>query len=84
MRRMSLSVFGVGATPPLKTIPASCEKSDLLEFAFGPESIIKLTAWEAATLKIDFICAVRDFVVTWSVAYRCLVCLVLNRCCVKL
>jgi len=34
----------VGTTPLLKTIPASREKSYLLEFAFGPEPIIKLIA----------------------------------------
>src|SRR5882762_8641094 len=43
--------------PLLKTIPVSREKSDLLEFAFGPEPIVNLIAWEVATLKIDFICA---------------------------
>src|SRR6266436_2173197 len=53
--------------PLLKTIPVSREKSDLLEFAFGPEPIVNLIAWEVATLKIDFICAAPDFFVTWRV-----------------
>jgi hypothetical protein len=39
----------------VKTIPALLEKSDLLEFTFGSEPIIKLIAWLAVTLKIDFI-----------------------------
>src|SRR5258706_14622896 len=52
-------------SPLLNTIPVSCEKSDLLEFPFGPEPIVNLVAWEAATLKIDFICATPDFFVTW-------------------
>ena len=47
---MSVSIFGAGVTPLLKTIPVLFEKSDLLEFAFGAEPIIKLIAWEAATL----------------------------------
>jgi hypothetical protein len=33
----------LGATPLLKTIPASCETSDLLEFAFGPEPIVTVS-----------------------------------------
>jgi hypothetical protein len=41
-----------------------------LEFAFGPEPIIKLIAWEAVTLKIDFICAAPDFLVTWWVVLQ--------------
>ena len=54
----------------LKTIPASFEESDLLEFPFGPEPIIELIAWEAVTLKIDFICAAPDFFVTRRVVCR--------------
>jgi hypothetical protein len=52
---MSISVFGVSAMPPLKTIPALFEESDLLEFTLGPEPIIKRIAWEAVTLKINLI-----------------------------
>lgn len=48
---------------PLKTIPVLCEKSDLSEFALGPEPIIKFAAWEAATLEINFISAAPDLVV---------------------
>jgi hypothetical protein len=70
--------------PLLNTIPVSCEKSDLLEFALGPEPIVKLIAWEVATLKIDFKCATPDFFLTWYVAYGCLVCLMLERYCVNL
>ena len=68
----------------LKTIPASFEKSDLLEFAFGPEPIIKLIAWETVTLKIDFICAAPDFFVTWRVVCRSMLCVRLNGTCVNL
>jgi len=35
-----------------------------LKFAFGLQPIIKLIAWEAATLKIDFIGSEPDFFVT--------------------
>ena len=48
----------------LKTIPVSCEEGNLQEFTFGPEPIIKLIAWEAVPLKIDFISAAADFLVT--------------------
>jgi hypothetical protein len=48
---------------PLKTIPVLCEKSDLSEFALGPEPILKFAAWETATLEIDFISAAPDIVV---------------------
>src|SRR5713226_1597057 len=75
---MSISVLGVGMVLLLKTIPASFEKSDLLEFTFGPEPIIKLIAWEAVTLKIDFICAAPDFFVTWRVVCGSILCLRLN------
>jgi hypothetical protein len=61
-------------------MPVSCEKTDLFEFAFGPEPIIKLVPWAAVTLKIDFICALPDFFVTWWLAFRCLACLGLERC----
>jgi hypothetical protein len=70
--------------PLLKTIPVSREKSDLLEFAFGPEPIVNLIAWEVATLKIDFICAAPDFFVTWRVDYRSIFCLRLNGACMNL
>ncbi len=83
MHRMSISVFSVGATPLLKTIPTPFEKTNLLEFAFGPEPIIKLVAWEAVTLKIDFICAAPDFFVTWRVVCRRIFCVRLNWVCVK-
>jgi hypothetical protein len=65
MRRISISVLGVGVVLLLKTIPASFEKSDLLEFTFGPAPIIKLISRVAVTLKIDFICAAPDFFLTW-------------------
>jgi hypothetical protein len=81
---MSISVFSVGATPLLKTIPTPFEKTNLLEFAFGPEPIIKLVAWEAVTLKIDFICAAPDFFVTWRVVCRRIFCVRLNWVCAKL
>jgi hypothetical protein len=64
---MSISVFGIGAIPLLEAIPGSFEKSDLLESKFGPEPIIERIAWEAVTLKIDFIGATPDFFVTWCV-----------------
>jgi hypothetical protein len=51
----------------LKTIPVLCEKSDLSEFALGPEPIIKFAAWETAALEIDFISAAPDLVVIWLV-----------------
>jgi len=35
------------------------------EFAFGLQPIIEFVAWEAVTLKIDFIGAMPDFVATW-------------------
>ena len=70
--------------PLLKTIPASFEKCDLLDFAFGPVPIIKLIAWEAATLKIDFVCTAPDFFVTWCVVSRSIFCLRLNGTCVGL
>jgi hypothetical protein len=81
---MSISVFGVRATPLLKTIPASFEKSDLSEFTFGPEPIIKRIAWEVVTLKIDFICAAPNFFVTGCVVCRSIVCVRLDGTCVKL
>jgi len=69
MRRISISVLGVSATP-LKTIPALLEESDLFEFTLGPEPIIKLIAWEAVTLKINLISASSDFFVAWRVICR--------------
>jgi len=50
----------------LKTIPVWCEKSDLREFALGPEPIIKFAAWETAALEIDFISAAPDLSVIRS------------------
>jgi hypothetical protein len=64
------------------TIPASCEKSDLLKLAFCPKPIIEFIAGAIATLKINFICAAPDFFVTWHLAYRRLICELLGRCCV--
>jgi hypothetical protein len=75
---MSISVSGVGATPSLKTIPVFRKESDFLEFAFGLHPIIKLIAWEAAMLKIDFICATADFFVTWCVVCRNISCVRLD------
>jgi hypothetical protein len=69
MLRISIPAFGVRTTL-LKTIPASFEESDLLEFTFGPEPIIKLIAWVAVALKIDFIGAAPDFFMTWCVICR--------------
>jgi hypothetical protein len=71
-------------TPLLKTIPTSFEKSHLLEFAFGPAPVIKLIAWEAITLKIDFIGAAPDFFVTWRVVCRSIFCVRLHGTCVAL
>jgi hypothetical protein len=68
----------------LKTIPVSCEEGDLLEFTFGPEPIIKLIAWETIPLKIDFICAAPDFLVTWCVVCRSILGVRPNRACVVL
>jgi hypothetical protein len=62
----------------LNAVPVSCESGDLLEFAFGPQPIVKLIAWQVATLKIDFICAAPDLFVIRCVAYGCLVCLMLG------
>jgi hypothetical protein len=81
---MSISVLGVGVALLLKTIPASFEKSDLLELTFSPEPIIKLIAWQAVTLKINFICAAPDFFVTWRVVCRSIFCVRRNGACVKL
>jgi hypothetical protein len=81
---MSISVFGVGATPLLKTIPALFEKSDLLEFTLGPVPIIQFIAWDAITLKIDFIGAAPNFFVTWRVVCRSILSLRLNGTCVTL
>jgi len=81
---MSISALRVGVVLLLKTIPASFEKRDLLELPFSAEPIIKLIAWEAVTLKIDFICAATDFFATWRVVCRSLLCVRLNGTCVKL
>jgi hypothetical protein len=81
---MSISVVGVELTPLLKTIPALFEKSDLLKFTFGPEPIIKLIAWQAVTLKVDFIGAAPNFVVTWCVLCRSIFSVRLNGACVVL
>jgi hypothetical protein len=81
---MSISVLGVGMVLLLKTIPASFEESDLLELTFGPEPIIKLIAWEAVTLKIDFIGAAPDFFLSWFVVSRSILCVRPNGTCVML
>jgi hypothetical protein len=78
---MSVSVFGTGVTPLLKAIPVLFEKSDLLEFAFGAEPIIKLIAWKAASLKVDFIGAAPDFFLNWCVVCRGMLCMRLNGTC---
>jgi hypothetical protein len=72
---MSLSVFGAAFTPLLKAIPASCEKSDLLEFAFGPEPIVKFLAGMGAALEINLVCAEPNLVLRWLVAHGCSFCL---------
>src|ERR1700730_5940630 len=77
-----MSVLGVGVVLLLKTIPVSFEKSDLLKFTFGPEPIIKRIAWEAVTLKIDFIGAVANSFVTWFLVCRSILCVRLNGTCV--
>jgi hypothetical protein len=79
--KMSISVFGVAATALLKAIPVLGEQSELVEFTFGPEPIIKLIAWEAVTLKIDFIGADPDFFMTWRVVSRSILCLRLSGTC---
>src|SRR5258707_10307260 len=84
MRGVSISVLGVGVVLLLKTIPASFEKSDLLELTFGSEPVIELIAWQAVTLKIDFISAAPDFFMTWCVACRGILCARLNGTCVVL
>jgi hypothetical protein len=71
-------------TPLLKTIPVLFEKSDLLEFTFGAEPIIKLIAWEAVTLEIDFVGAAANFFVTRRVICRSIRCVRLNETCVML
>ena len=81
---MSLRVFRVGSIPLLKTIPASFEKSELLEFAFGSEPVIKLIAGVAVALKVNFISAAPDFFVTWCVVCRSILCARLIRTCTKL
>jgi hypothetical protein len=79
---MSIPFLGVGVMPLLETIPASFEKSDLLEFTFGPVPIIKLIAWRVATLEIDFKCAAPDFFVTWRVVSGSILSWRLNETCV--
>jgi hypothetical protein len=75
MRRMSLSVFGAAFTPLLKAIPPLCEKSDLLEFAFGPEPIVKFLAVMGAALEIDLVRAQPNLVLSWPVVHGCFFCL---------
>jgi hypothetical protein len=75
MRRMSLSVFGAALTPLLETIPASCKKSDLLEFAFGPEPIVKFLAGVGAALEIDLVGAKPNLVLSWPLTHGCFFCL---------
>src|SRR5437879_6316305 len=81
---MSISAVGVEVTPLLKTIPALFEKSDLLKFTLGSEPVIKLIAWVAVTLKIDFIGAAPDFFVIWRVVCRSILFVKLNRTCAML
>jgi hypothetical protein len=75
MLRMSLSVFGPAIAPLLKAIPASSEKSDFLEFAFGPEPIVKFLAGMGAALDIDLVCSDPNLVLRWRVARGCSFCL---------
>src|SRR2546428_7900279 len=84
IRRMSISVLGAGVTLLLKAIPVLSEQSELLEFAFSSEPVIKLIAWVAITLKIDFIGAAPDFFVTWRVVCRSILFVRLNRTCAML
>src|SRR6267378_6218597 len=49
------------------------------EFAFGLQPIVKLIAWEAATLKIDFIGPQPDFFVTGFVVCGRILWVRLNR-----
>lgn len=72
---MSLSVFGAAFTPSLEAIPASSEKSDLLEFAFGPQPIVELLARMGSALQIELVCAEPNLVLGWLVAHGCFVCL---------
>ena len=74
MRRMSLPVFGAAFTPFLKAIPAPCE-SDLLEFAFGPEPIVKFLAGMGAALEIELVCTEPNLVMRWPVTHGCFFCL---------
>jgi hypothetical protein len=67
----------------LKTIPVLCEKSDLSEFALGPEPIIKLAAWETPALEIDFVSAAADLVVIRLVVRGSISCARLIGSCVK-
>jgi hypothetical protein len=84
IRQMSISVLEAGVTLLLKAIPVLSEQSELLEFAFGSEPVIKLIAWVAVTLKIDFIGAAPDFLVTWRVVCRSILFMRLNRTCAML
>jgi len=70
-----MSVLGAGGTPLLKAIPVSCEKSEFLEFAFGPEPIVKFLAGMGAALKIDLVCAKPNLVLSWPVTHGCFFCL---------
>jgi hypothetical protein len=72
---MSLSVFGAALTPLLEAIPASCEKSNLLEFAFGSEPIVKFLAGMGAALEIELVCAEPDLILSWPVTHGCFFCL---------
>src|SRR6266478_8020415 len=54
------------------------------KFAFGLEPVLKLSTWEAAALKIDFVSAAPDLVVIQCVVCRTGFCARLNRACVKL
>jgi hypothetical protein len=72
---MSVPAFEASFTPLLKTIPTSCEKSDLLEFAFRPEPIVKFLARMGAALEIVLVCAEPDLVLSWPVVHGCFLCL---------
>jgi hypothetical protein len=66
-----MSVLGARGTPLLKAIPVSREKSEFLEFAFGPEPIVEFLAWTGAALEIDLVCAELDLVLSWPVVHGC-------------
>jgi len=61
---MSIPVSRVRAISLLKAIPVSYETSGGSELVFGLEPILKLTAWKATALQINFVSASADLAVT--------------------